>query len=152
MTRARRVNPVIFSKDLCIGKSKALPSKKHKSSYHLALEEAAGDLILNNDASYLQSIIEDLKKSNVMINKFRTLEVDCCIASTTIKSCLYVDQNVVTVKITVPYYSLKFKVTPEEIISQGRYDKCISINPKIMEKIKGVHQSLRKIYGSDQIC
>ena len=147
LPRARRVNPVIFSKNLCIGKSKALPSKKHKCNYHLCLEEAAADLIIDEDSTYLKRIIMDMNENDVIINNFRSLSVDCSIANTTMTAHLCVNRNVVTVKITVPRYSLSFIITPDEIISQEGY-----IKSAIWEKIKGVFKSLKEIYGSNQIC
>ena len=144
MAQARRVNPSVFPKRLIIGNAKLLPEKKYKCEYHLCLEEAFGDLIIDDDVDYLNRLIADAKQNNVCINSFRSLDVDIYVEKVRLIACLYVNNNFTKVKLSIPRHSLNFLVSPDEIISYKKFQELELLS--IKEKIKNIQQMLKSIY------
>ncbi|MBP3502499.1 MAG: hypothetical protein J6K42_03350 [Clostridia bacterium] len=143
MARARKVNPRIFPNNLIIGKAKALPEKKHKSAYHLCLEEAFADLIIDEDETYLKRIVEDLMENEVTINNFRSLELSIYVNGTKLTTKLLVNNNRIAIKIMIPTYATKLILTSNESVPTMKYIGNIGVN----KKLEVIQQKINSIYA-----
>lgn len=139
---ARRVNPAIFPKNLVIN-SKTLPTSNHKCDYQLCLEEAAYDLIHNQDADYLKRLIDDLIKKDMEINKFNTLDLESEYKGIYYKAHMSINRNKPIVKIMLPMYSFNFKITLDGITAKSDYYHCAIETFKA--KTKGVYRALLEL-------
>lgn len=128
-----------------MSKTKPLPNKKCKCEYHKCLEEAFGDVIMDDDVTYLKRLIKDANENNVNITKFKTLNISIWINNIEVISRLHMNNNFATAEMRIPQLSLKFFVSPIEIDSQSTYMRLEYDG--IKEKIKGVQKMLKSIYS-----